>query len=198
MKTPKSIILVIALLALCLPFLSTAKSDMKKHDMVKMMGKPTVDATVDGVQMKVWVITQKQHKKIMKKNMGHMMENDTKGMNHDGMNMNDSGMTMNKDMKGMKHEGMEMDKATKEAMMAGTHHIMLDVKDAVSGKEINVSTAMVMIMSPSKMNSNVDLKAMMSHFGNGLKLDEKGTYTLTVHIVVNGVSKMKDFQYTVK
>lgn len=177
MKTPKNVIFIIALLAMCLPFLSTAKSDMKKHDMVKMMGKPTVEATVEGVQMKVWVITQKEHKKMMKKHMGHMMD---------------------KDMKGMKHEGMEMDKATKEAMMAGTQYIMLDVKDAVSGKEINVSTAMVMIVSPSKMNSNVDLKAMMSHFGSGLKLDEKGTYTLTVHIIVDGVSKMKDFQYTVK
>ncbi len=166
-----------AFAALCVPFLSADRSDMKKHNMTKMMGKPTVDAVVDDVQMKVWVITQKQHKKMMKKNMGHMME---------------------KDMKGMKDEGKEMDKEAKEAMMAGTHHIMLDVKEAVSGKEVSVTTAMVMIVSPSKMNSTVDLRSMMGHFGSGIKLDEKGTYTLTVHIVVNGISKMKDFQYTVK
>lgn len=199
MKTNKTMILVISLFALCLPFLSTAKSAVKKHDMVKMMGKPTVDATVEGVRMKVWLITQKQHKKMMKKNMHHMMmDNDMKGMKHEDMNMHDTGMSMNKDMKGMKHDGMMMDKATKEAMMAGTHHIMLDIKDAANKKEITNVTAMVMIVSPSKMNTTVDLKAMMDHFGSGLELNEKGTYTLTVHIIVNGVSKMKEFQYTVK
>jgi hypothetical protein len=39
---------------------------------------------------------------------------------------------------------------------------------------------------------------MMSHFGCGLTLDEKGKYTITVCVNVNGVSKTKEFQYTVK
>jgi hypothetical protein len=38
---------------------------MKQHDMSKMMGKPTVNATVEGLHMKVWIMTQRQHKKMM-------------------------------------------------------------------------------------------------------------------------------------
>jgi hypothetical protein len=175
------------------------KTDMKKHDMSKMMGKPTVDATVEGLHMKVWLMTQKHHKKMMKENMGHMMmDKDMKGMKHDGMEIKDSSMSMHKDMKGMNHDGMKMDKATKEAMMAGTHHIMLDVTDATSGKEVANASANVLIVSPSMKHSTVDLKHMMSHFGCGLTLDEKGKYTITASVTINGVSKSKEFQYTVK
>lgn len=167
------------------------KTDMKKHDMSSMMGKPTVDATVEGLHMKVWLMTQKQHKKMM-------MDHDMMGMKHNGMEMKDTSMMMDKDMMGMKHDGMEMDKATKEAMMAGTHHIMLDVTDAASGKEITNASAKVMIVSPSKKNSSVDLKPMMSHFGNGIALDERGEYKFTVSVNVGGVSKTKEFKYSVK
>jgi hypothetical protein len=136
---------------------------------------------------------------MMKENMGHMMmDKDMKEMKHDGMGMKDTSMTMNEDMKGMKHDGMKMDKATKEAMMAGTHHIMLDVTDAASGKEIANASANVLIVSPSKKNSSVDLLPMMNHFGLGLTLDEDGEYQFTVNVNVDGVSKTTQFQYTVK
>ena len=169
MKTKYLLLSAVLTIALTLPMFGqhthddTSKTDMKKHDMSSMMGKPTVDATVEGLHMKVWLITQKQHKEMMK---------------------------------GMKHDGMEMDKATKESMMAGTHHIMLDVKDSASGKEI--ATAKVLIVSPSKKNSFVDLKPMMDHFGGGLTLDEKGEYQFTVSVNVDGVSKTTQFQYAVK
>jgi len=184
MKTNYAFLSTVLAIALTLPMFGQGtnddktKTDMKKHDMSKMMGKPTVDATVEGLHMKVWLMTQKHHKKMMKENMGHMM--------------------MDKDMKGMKHDGMKMDKATKEAMMAGTHHIMLHVTDATSGKEIANATANVLIVSPSMKHSTVDLKPMMNHFGCGLTLDEKGKYTITASITINGISKSKEFQYTVK
>lgn len=175
------------------------KHDMKGHDMASMMGKPTVDATVEGLHMQVWLMTQKQHKKLMKGKMGQMMMGkDMKGMKHEGMEMQDTSMGMGKDMKRMKHDGMEMDKATKDAMMSGTHHMMLDVTDAANGKEIANASAKILIVSPSKKNSSVDLKSMMSCFGNGLALDEKGEYQFTVSVNVNGVSKTKQFQYAVK
>jgi len=164
----------------------TTKTDMKHHHMSKMMGKPTVDATVEGLHMKVWLMTQKHHKKVMKE------------MKHDGMRMKDTCMAMNEDMKKMKHDGMKMDKATKEAMMAGTHCIMLNVTDASSGKEIDDATAKVLIVSPSKKNSSVDLMPMMNHFGDGLTLDEKGEYQFTVSLNVGGVSKTTQFKYEVK
>ena len=164
----------------------TTKTDMKHHHMSKIMGKPTVDATVEGLHMKVWLMTQKHHKKMMKE------------VKHDGMRIKDTSMAMNKDMKKMKHNGMEMDKATKEAMMAGTHCIMLDVTDAANGKEITNATAKVTIVSPSKMTSSFDLKSMMSRFGIGIPLKEKGEYQFSVSVTVSGVSKTKDFEYTVK
>jgi len=192
MKTKYAILPAVLTIALALQLLAqhnhddTTKVEMKKHHMSKMMGKPTVDATVEGLHMKVWLMTQKHHKKMMKE------------MKHDGKGMKDTSMAMNKDMKGMKHDGMKMDKATKEAMLAGTHHIMLDVTDATSGKEIANASANVLIVSPSMKHSTVDLKPMMSHFGSGLTLDEKGKYTITASVTVNGVSKSKEFQYTVK
>lgn len=169
------------------------KTDKMKHDMSKMMGKPTLDAKVEGLHMKVWLMTQKQHKKMMDKKMGGMMKKD---MKHDSKGMKDTSMAMG--MKGMKHEGMEMDKATKEAMMAGTHHIMLVVTDAANGKEIPDAKANVMIMSPSAKHSSVNLKVMMGHYGGGLTFDEKGKYQLTVDVTIGGVSKTKEFTYLVK
>jgi len=189
----KYVLLPIALtVILTLPILGqnthgdATKTHMKHHHMSKMMGKPTVDATVEELHMKVWLMTQKYHKKMMKE------------MKHDGMRINDTSMAMNKDMKKMNHDGMEMDKATKEAMMAGTHCIMLDVTDATNGKEITNGTAKVTIVSPSKMTSSFALKSMMSHFGIGLPLKEKGEYQFSVSVTVGGASKTKNFEYTVK
>jgi hypothetical protein len=164
----------------------TTKTDMKHHHISKMMGKPAVDATVEGLHMKVWLMTQKHHKKMMKE------------MKHNGMRMKDTSMAMDDGMKKMKHDGMEMDKAMKEAMMAGTHCIMLNVTDVSSGKNIDDATAKVTIVSPSKMTSSFDLKSMMSHFGTGISLKEKGEYHFSVSVTVDGVSKTKDFEYTVK
>ena len=141
----------------------TTNKDMKKHSMSSMMGKPTVDATVDGLHMKVWLMTQKHHKKMMKE------------INHDGM--------------GMKDDSVKIDKAMKEAMMAGTHHFMLHVTNAASGKEISDASVKVLILSPSKKNSSVELKPMMNHFGDGLILTEKGEYQFTVIVKVEGVPK---------
>jgi hypothetical protein len=148
------------------------KTDMKKHSISSMMGKPTVDATVEGLHMKVWLMTQKHHKKMMKE------------MKHDGREMKDT--------------SMKMDKAAKEAMMAGTHHMMLHASDAVSGKDIVDASVKVLILSPSKKNSSVELKPMMNHFGDGLTLTEKGEYQFTVIVKVDGVPKSTQFKYTVK
>ena len=142
----------------------TTKIDIKKHDMLSMMGKPIVDAKVEGLHMKVWLMTQKQHKRIMKE----------------------------------EKEWMGMDKATKEAMMSGSHHIMLDITESTGGKEITDASAKVLIEYPSKKNWSAELKPMMNHFGRGLTLNEKGKYKFKVVVIVNGVPKSKQFNYTVK
>jgi hypothetical protein len=61
-------------------------------------------------------------------------------------------------MRKMKDTSMGMDKAMKEAMMAGTHHMMLDITDSTSGKEIADASAKVLIGFPSKKNWSANLK----------------------------------------
>jgi hypothetical protein len=204
MKIKYALLPTVLTLALTLPMfgqethVDTTRSKMKHHDMSSMMGKPTADAIVGGLHMKVWLMTQKQHKGMMKDNKGQMMMHGEKEGEMGGMGMKDTSMGMGKDMMGMKHEGMEMDKATKDAMMAGTHHIGLEVTDAVKGTEIANATVSLQIESPSKKTSSVDLKSVMSHFGSGLTLDEKGQYDFTVNVNVEGVTKSTKFEYTVK
>jgi hypothetical protein len=208
MKTTKyvflSTVLIIALTLLVFgqeTYDEKPHADIKHHDLSGMIGKPTVDVTVEGLHMQVWLITEEQYKEMMKGQIGQMMmESDREGA-MGRMEMKgtmDTSMAKGKAMKEMKDTSMEMGKATKEAMMTGTHHIMLDVTDATSGKEIANASAKVLIVSPSEKETSVDLASVMTHFGGALKLDEKGDYKFTVSVNVDGVSKTTQFQYSVK
>ncbi len=183
----------------------TAKAGMRKHDMSSIMGKPTADATVRGLHIKVWLMSQKKHSEMMESGSGMMMKHGEKEGVMGGMGMKDTSMGMNNDMKstgndmqGMKPDNMEMDKASKDAMMAGTHHIGLEVTDAAKGTAITRVSVNLLIESPSKKESSIDLKPMMSHFGSGLTLDEKGKYRFTVNVNAAGVVKTTKFQYVVE
>ncbi len=207
MKTKNMLLLTVLTIVLTLPLFGhhdhgdTTMTRMKRYDMSKLMGKPTVDATVEGLHMKIWIMTQRQHKKIMKRMMGKMMMHHEMEdpMGHMSMGeMDDSSMGMGEDMMGMKHNGMGMNKAMMDSMMAGTHCIMLEVSDAATKKGIPDASAAVMIMSPSKKHSSVDLKPMMKHFGIGLTLKEKGKYQFLVTVNAHGESKTKEFRYTVR
>jgi hypothetical protein len=83
-------------------------------------------------------------------------------------------------------------------MMAGTHHIVLDITDVAGGRDVAKASVTVAIVSPAKKNSSVDLKPRMSHYAGALTLDEKGEYTFTVGVNVNGVTTTKQFLYAVK
>jgi len=192
MRTQYACLSAVLTIALTLPVfgggasVDSTKTGMKGHDMSSVMGKPTADATVGGLHIKVWLMSQTRHKEMMKPKPAMMMK------------MGEKDTSMGMDMKGMKHEGMEMDKSTKDAMMAGTHHIGLEVTDALQGTEIANATVNLQIESPSKKTSSVDLKPRMSHFGSGLVLDEKGEYQFTVNVIVAGVAKTTKFQYVVE
>jgi hypothetical protein len=207
MKTRDAMLATVLTVALVLPMFgqethdAKTTSDLKKHDMSSMMGNPTVDATVDGLHLKVWLMTQNEHKEMMKGDMGQMMkrsENDAPIERMETRKMKDTTMGMGKDMMGMKHEGMGMRKGMRDSMMAGTHHIVLDVTDVSGGRDVAKASAKVVIVSPSKKTSSVDLKPRMSHFAGALTLDEKGEYTLTVSVNVSGVATTKQFPYAVK
>ncbi len=164
-----------------------ASADMKPGDMSGNMGKPTVDVTVEGLQIKVWLMSQTRHKEMMRPAPAMMMKHGE----------NDTSMGMGNKMAGMKPEGMGMSKPVMDSMMAGTHHIGVDLKDAVNGKEFENASVRLLIESPSRKTSSVDLRPMMSHFGNALTLDEKGEYHFTLNVTVGELSRTTKFEYTV-
>ncbi len=45
----------------------------KEEDIRRMIGKPTFDSTSNGLDMKVWIVTQEVNRKMMKGKMGQMM-----------------------------------------------------------------------------------------------------------------------------
>ena len=211
-------------IALTLPLLGqsarndTTKTNLNQPDPTSIMGKPTADATVGGLHMKVWLMTQVQHNEIMNEKMGQMpmpaaKEGDMAKV--DSRGLNDTSLAMGKDTKDVHHDSLGVKAANTrtdndtvdaiqgsrsmtKAMMAGTHHIVLDVTEIASGKEIAGASARVLIESPTKKSSSVDLKSMMSRFEGALTLDEKGEYRFTVNVNFGGVTKTTQFQYAVK
>ncbi len=98
----------------------------------------------------------------------------------------------------MKVDRKKVERSTKNSVLTGTHHIMLDVTDAESGNEIDGASVKLDIVSPSDKNSSVDLTMMMSRFSGGLTLDEEGEYDFTLSVNVSGVSTTTQFQHTVR
>ena len=92
---------------------------------------------------------------------------------------------------------MEMDKATKKAMMTGTHNFIFDVTNITTGKEFADSSAKVEIVSPTKKISSVNLQPMMNHFGGGVSLDEKGEYLFTINLNIGAGYKTTQFKHKV-
>jgi hypothetical protein len=206
MKITYVLLPAVLIVALALPVFGqhnhddTTKTGMKTHDISSMMGKPAVDATVEGLHIKVWLMTQKEHKDMMEAGMGQMMHGEKEGAmsQPDMKGMKDTSMAAGKEMQVMKHDSIGTNMAMMDSMMAGTHHVGLEVTDAANGKEIANARAKLLIISPSKKPSSINLKPMMSHFGGALTLDEKGEYLFTVDVNVGGVSKTARFQYVVK
>ena len=150
-------------------YVESTKTVWKTHYSSGVMAKPTVDATIESIHLQIWLATQTQHKIIMKGEMGLMMAGT---------------------------DSIWMDKPTREAMMAGTHHILIDVTNRITGIEIPDSSANLQIVTPSEKNFSLNLKPMMNHLGNGLTLDEKGEYHFILNVIVNGVTRTSRFHYT--
>jgi len=163
-----------------------AKAAMKDNDVSSSMGKPVYESTVDSLSTKVWVMTQAQHKKMMKEGMGKAMSRETEILHKMPMTGERNDSTMG------------MDKESKKEMMKGTHFIMLDVINTISGKEITNGSAKVQIVYPSKKNIAVELNVIMSHFGSALTLNEKGKYLFTINVDFGGGFRTTQFKYTVR
>jgi fructose-specific component phosphotransferase system IIB-like protein len=144
----------------------------KKNDVSSVLGKPVYESTVDSLNTKVWIISQKKNKALMQTKMGQLM--------------------------GKMDNKMNMDKETKEAVLTGTHYFIFDVTNITSGKQFADTSAKVEIVSPSKIVSSVNLQPMMNHFGGGVSLDEKGEYLFTINLNVGASYRTSQFKYEVK
>lgn len=98
----------------------------------------------------------------------------------------------------IKENDMSSAKATKDATLAKTYHIMVELKNASNGKEATEATATLMVVSPLGKNSSVELKPMMKQFGSDFTLEEKGEYELTVNVNAGGVTSATPFKFTSK
>jgi hypothetical protein len=193
----------------------SAQRENKSGKMGDMMGKPTAERTVDGLRVQFWLITQDEHKKMMQERM--KSENNIMGeMKHEMMPAEkDSAKTdhkmegeMQHDMKGMDHSKMGKDmkpdtkeggiKKMMEAMMVGTHHVMVKVFDDKAGKAIGEGHIQVVVTAPSGKNSTVRLTEMMDHFGGGVSLTEKGSFKLDLSFKSGGKTHNAQFEYDVK
>jgi hypothetical protein len=206
MKTKYLLLSTLLTIALTLP--TFGRDNLS--DTTSMMGNPTADATVGGIHIKVWLMTQEQHNEMMMpaEKGGEMGRMEMTGIDHANMTMARDMKGMPQDSMGMKATGMRMDNDTVEAIQgsrsmntaitASTHHIVLDVTEIASGKEISGASARLLIESPSKKSSSVDLKSTMEHFEGALTLNEKGEYRFTVNVSFGGATKTTQFQYAVK
>ena len=205
MKTTYAVLPVVMLIALSMAVSGpiyrddSTKINMGKHDMSSMMGKPTVDVTVEGLHMKIWLMSQKDRKNMMDANRGRSLMPGDRDGTMQMMKIRDtktSPAVMDQEMKMKKHGGMGTGEA--DAMMVGTHHLGIDVTDATSGTEIAIIGATVELVSPSKKATSIELKPMMNRFAGALALDEKGEYRVTVSVNAGGSTKSTTFQYAVE
>lgn len=150
-----------------------SKTTIKQNDISDVLGEPVFESAVDSLNTKVWILTQNQYTKLMKTKVGKSMDE-------------------------MKDTTRVIDKATKVALLEGTHYFIFDVTNNTTGKEVADTSAKVEIVSPSKKISSVRLQPMINHFGGGVTLDEKGEYLFTINLNVGSGYKTTQLKYKIK
>jgi len=94
----------------------------------------------------------------------------------------------------MKAMNMEVPKEMKE-----THHVMVEFKDAKSGKALTEGEVKVKIQGPDKREQAKDLMGMQGHFGADFDLSKKGKYgVMSKFQLKDGKTRSAKFWYTVK
>jgi hypothetical protein len=109
----------------------------------------------------------------------------------DGVKATFKVLSMKEHMKAMK---MEMPKGMKE-----THHIMVEFKDAKTGKPITEGDVKVKVQGPDKSEQTKDLMGMQGHFGADFDLSKKGKYgVMSKFKLKDGKVRSSKFWYTIK
>ena len=100
-------------------------------------------------------------------------------------------VSMKERMKGMK---MDMPAGMKE-----THHLMVELKDAKSGKPLTEGEVKVKVQAPDKSAQAKELMGMEGHFGADFDLSQKGKYGVMCKFQLkDGKVRSAKFWYTVK
>jgi hypothetical protein len=121
----------------------------------------------------------------------HMMDNGKPAHEEvvDGVKATFKVMSMKEHMK-----DMEMPKGMKE-----THHLMVEFKDAKSGKALTEGDVKVKVQNPDKTDQSKDLMGMQGHFGADFDLSQKGKYGVMCKFQMkDGKVRSAKFWYTVK
>lgn len=157
------------------------KDSQSQQNTFDMMGRPTFEQTTDGLSIHVWLITQTEHKIMMK---DHGMMGGEMKKHHDSMGAMHGNTGEEKDHQmmddQMQHDGKGMNEEMTASMLVGTHHIMVIVEDEATKTDRESSEVEVKAVSPTGESATATLTRMMKHFGGGLTLDENGQYTITV------------------
>lgn len=100
-------------------------------------------------------------------------------------------ISMKEHMKAMK---MEMPKGLKE-----THHIMVEFKDAKTGKALTEGDVKIKVQNPDKSDQTKELMGMQGHFGADFDLSKKGKYGVMAKFrLKDGKVRSAKFWHTVK
>jgi hypothetical protein len=109
----------------------------------------------------------------------------------DGVKATFKVMSMAEHMKAMK---MEMPKGMKE-----THHVMVEFKDAKSGKALTEGDVKIKVQGPDKSEQTKDLMSMEGHFGADFEMAKKGKYgVMSKFKLKDGKVRSAKFWYEVK
>jgi hypothetical protein len=109
----------------------------------------------------------------------------------DGVKATFKVLSMKEHMKGMK---MEMPAGMKE-----THHIMVEFKDAKTGKALTDGEVKLKVMGPDKKDQTKELMGMQGHFGADFDLSKKGKYGVMCKFKLkDGKIRTSKFWYTIK
>ncbi|MBL0173945.1 MAG: hypothetical protein IPP94_01560 [Ignavibacteria bacterium] len=165
--------------------------------MMRQAGRPFMDTTADGLHMQVWILTQPQHRKLLGGNTSHLSLGES-SYGVEPENAAAGSITMVLDRTPAASASDEGSKSLVDSMMAGTHHIMVVVKDMPGAQELPNAGATVVVISPSEKSSTVDLAPLPGRLGAGISLNERGHYHMTLSVFDNGVTITKEFTYLVR
>ena len=133
------------------------------------------------------------HESMKMEHGGHMMEKGDVAHEEviDGVKATFKVLSMAEHMKAMK---MEMPKEMKE-----THHIMVEFKDAKSGKALTEGDVKIKVQNPDKSAQEKELMGMEGHFGADFDLSKKGKYGVMAKFKLkDGKVRSAKFWYEVK